>query len=103
VKRLYELNRFQQNKRAEMQFQLFQKEIQELTWTPQISENSRKLAEVKNNNVPLHLRIDECLEKKKKNLEKIKNQLTETKKMKESCNFFNFKKKKILLFFSIIL
>ena len=103
MKRLYELNRFQQNKRAEMQFQLFQKEIQELTWTPQISENSRKLAEVKNNNVPLHLRIDECLEKKKKNLEKIKNHLTETKKMKESCNFFNFKKKKILLFFSIIL
>ena len=72
VKRLYDLNRFQQNRRAEIQFQLFQKEIQNLTWTPEISKNSRKMAALKNNNVPLYQRIDQCLQEKEKNIEKIK-------------------------------
>ena len=84
VKRLYELNRFQQNRRAEMQFQLFQKEIQELTWTPEISAYSRKLAM---NNVPLYLRIDKCLETKKKNIENIKKTMDLEKEMKEIGTF----------------
>ena len=86
MKRLYELNRFQQNKRAEIQFQLFQKELQELTWTPEISDYSRKLAAYRTNNVPLHLRLDQCLENKQKNLEKIKNTMEQEKKLKTISN-----------------
>ncbi len=88
VKRLYELNRFQQNRRAEMQFQLFQKEVQELTWTPEISAYSRKLAAFKTNNVPLYLRVDQCLENKKKNIETIKKNRDLEKEMKEIGNFY---------------
>ena len=73
-----------------MQFQLFQKEIQELTWTPQISENSRKMAENRNNNVPLHKRIDQCLENKRKNLEKLKQNLMETQKIRDPCKITYF-------------
>ena len=82
VKRLYELNKFQQNRRAELQFQLFQKEIQELTWTPEILDHSRKLAAFKTNNVPLHLRIDQCLENKRNNLEKLKTAINNEKQLK---------------------
>ena len=76
-----------------MQFQLFQKEIQELTWTPQISENSRKMAENKYNNVPLHMRINQCLEEKRKNLDKLKKSLMEAQRIRDPCNIY------IILFF----
>lgn len=79
MKRLYELNQFQQNKKAEIQFQLFQKELQELTWSPEISQYSRKLAA---KNIPLHLRLGQCLETKQKNLEKIKFNMEQEKKLK---------------------
>lgn len=76
-----------------MQFQLFQKEIQELTWAPQISETSRKMAELKNNNIPLHLRVNQCIESKKKNIEKIRNQMNASKRIKDPAGlgfFFAF-------------
>lgn len=90
VKKLYDLNRFQQNRRAEMQFQIFQKEIQHLTWTPEISKNSRKIAAMKNNNVPLYQRLDQCLQSKQNNLEKIKERIKYENEMKIYNSNFKF-------------
>ena len=82
VKRLYECSQNQQNKRAELQFERFQSDIKNLTWTPAISNYSRKLAEKKTNNVPIHLRVDQYTKNKQIKIESLRAQLEYEKAIK---------------------
>lgn len=88
IKRLYDFNKNQQDRKAELQFLRFQEEIRNLTWKPEISEYSKKLAEKKNGGVPLFQRVKEEEEKKAKRREIEKTQVEFDKAFKNGNNLF---------------